>query len=157
MAATLIISASRQFRPSPYCRLGSFQRCLHTSHASRSPLLRYHKMVQTARRRIHGNSADKGKSPTDTVGKRERHDHEPSNAQSHSHGIFGGHSHSHDHDEHGGGLIETLQSGGAHPSHYHHLPIHFPNGPLLSPSPSRILKETEEVASRLLDWPRILC
>jgi hypothetical protein len=136
MAATLIISASRQFRSSsPYCRLSTFQRRLHTSHASRSPLLRYPKMVETARRRIHGDSADKGKSPTDAVGKRERHDHEPSNAHSHSHGIFGGHSHSHDHDEHGGGLIETLQSGGAHLSRYL-CPVHFPTGPLLSPSPS---------------------
>nr|AMM70775.1 CDF metal transporter 4 [Russula atropurpurea] len=69
-------------------------------------------MVETARRRIHENSADKGKSPNGAIGGRERHDHEPSNTHSHSHGIFGGHSHDHDHDNHGGGLIETLQSGG---------------------------------------------
>lgn len=140
MAATLIISgfsASRQFRctsPSPFCRLGTFQRCLHTSHASRSPLHRYHKMVEIARRRIHDDSADKGKSPTDAVEEREHHDHEPSNAHSHSHGIFGGHSHSHDHDKHGGGLIETLQSGGAHPSRYlscvERSRFIFPNGAL---------------------------
>jgi hypothetical protein len=118
-------------------------------------------MVETARRRIHENSADKGKSPNGTIGGRERHDHEPSNTHSHSHGIFGGHSHDHDHDNHGGGLIETLQSGGAHrPRHSplmcRTLPIHIPNGlPFLSVHP-RLVKVTEEVASRLLDWARML-
>jgi hypothetical protein len=89
----------------------------------------------TTRRRIHGNgdsaSSDKAKSPKGAVanGEREHHDHGLSNSQphkhSHSHKIFGGHSHSHGHGQdghdHGGGLIETLQSGGAHPCHG---PIH---------------------------------
>ncbi|KAI0270362.1 cation efflux family-domain-containing protein [Russula aff. rugulosa BPL654] len=80
------------------------------------------------RRRIHGNGdcADKAKSPTTgTVGEREHHGqnglsntqphtHTHTHSHTHSHGIFGGHSHSHGHDghDHGGGLIETLQSGG---------------------------------------------
>lgn len=159
MAATLIISGFRASRhlhcPSPYCRLSSLQRVLYTyppSHSSH----RYRKMVETARRRIHGDSADQGKSPTGAVGEPERHNHEPSNTHPHSHGIFGGHSHSHDHDKHGGGLIETLQSGGAHPSRHRTLPIHIhiPNG-LSFHSPCRLVKVTEEVASRLLDWARM--
>lgn len=67
------------------------------------------------RRRIHGDSADKGKSPASAAEECERHDHALSNSHSHSHGIFGGHSHSHNHDHgHGGELIESLQGGGTH-------------------------------------------
>ena len=127
-AAIMIISgchaSSRRFFP--YYSLSSLQRHLHTSHPSRTLLHRYRGMVvEMTRRRIHGNgdSADKAKSPTGAVGERERHDaHGPSNIQPHTHthphGIFGGHSHAHSHGhdghDHGGGLIETLQSGGAH-------------------------------------------
>jgi len=107
---------------SPY--FGSLPRRLHASHASHSPLHRYREMVEMTRRRIHGNgngngngdSADKAKSPTGAagaVGEREHHDQPHTQSHSHSHGIFGGHGHGHDgHDHHGGGLIETLQSGG---------------------------------------------
>jgi hypothetical protein len=68
--------------------------------------------MATARRRIHGE----GGKPPDTMGESERGDHALSNSNSHppSHGIFGRHSHEHDHGAHGGGLIETLQGGGAH-------------------------------------------
>ncbi|KAI0000383.1 hypothetical protein BJV77DRAFT_385221 [Russula vinacea] len=137
MAASLIISGFRAGRhlrcPSPYYRLSSLLRVSYTSHPSHLSLHRYRKMVETARRRIHENSADKGTSPNGAVGERERHDHELSNTHSHSHGIFGGHSHGHDHDKHSGGLIETLQSGGAHPSRHpplvcRTLPIHILNG-----------------------------
>jgi hypothetical protein len=113
---------------SPYYSLGAFQRRLHASYPSHSPLHRSREMVEMTRRRIHGNgdsAADKAKSPTGAVraGEREHHDHELPHTRphtdSHSHGIFGGHSHSHGHGhdghDHGGGLIETLQSGGAHP------------------------------------------
>lgn len=135
MTATIMIISG--FRASSRCRLslslyyslGSFQRRLHASHSSHSPLHRHREMVEMTRRRVHGNgdSADKAKSPTTTgtVGERERHDlhngpssntsqpHTHTHSHSHSHGIFGGHSHSHGHDGHDdGGLIETLQSGG---------------------------------------------
>jgi hypothetical protein len=123
---------------SPYYPLGSLQRRLHASYPSHSPLHRSRDMVEMTRRRVHGNgngdsAADKAKSPTGAVGEREHRDHDHglpntrphTNSHSHSHGIFGGHSHSHSHGhghdghDHGGGLIETLQSGGAHlgPSH----------------------------------------
>lgn len=138
MTATIMIISG--FRASSRCRLslslyyslGSFQRRLHaSSHASHLPLHRYREMVEMTRRRIHGNGdcADKAKSPTTgTVGEREhhgqnglsktqphtQHTHTHIHSHTHSHGIFGGHSHSHGHDghDHGGGLIETLQSGG---------------------------------------------
>ena len=133
-ATIMIISGFRASSSRHYfrCRLslspyfGSLPRRLHASHASPSPLHRYHEMVEMTRRRIHENgngnadSANKAKSPTGAgaVGERgERHDqpHTHSHSHSHSHGIFGGHSHSHGHDghDHGGGLVETLQSGGA--------------------------------------------
>jgi hypothetical protein len=113
---------------SPHYTLSSLQRCLHTSHPSHSLLHRYREMVEMTRRRIHengngnGDSAEKTKSLTGADGEREhRRDHDqphtPTQSHSHSHGIFGGHSHSHSHGhdghDHGGGLIETLQSGGA--------------------------------------------
>jgi hypothetical protein len=107
---------------SPY--FGSLPRRLPASHASHSPLHRCREMVKLTRRRIHGNgdSADKAKSPTGAcvVEEREHHDQPHTQSHSHFHGIFGGHSHSHGHGhghdghDHGGGLIETLQSGDAH-------------------------------------------
>ena len=157
----------------------SLQRRLHTPYPSQSPLHRHREMAEmTTRRRIHGNgdsaNGDKAKSPKGAAvanGEREHHDHGPSNSQphkhSHSHGMFGGHSHSHGHGhdghDHGGGLIETLQSGGAHPCRG---PIHtvyfttahtFFSFVLSSRSlvSSRIVKVTEEVASHLLDWSRM--
>ena len=124
MAGTLIISGFRTSHHTP-CparsssyRLNSLLRGLHTHHVSCSPLHRYPKMVEAARRRIHGHSVDKGKEDSATaVGKcgHHGHDHEQSNSHSHSHGIFGGHSHSHGHDHDHAGLIKTLQSGSAHP------------------------------------------
>ncbi|KAF8492330.1 cation efflux family-domain-containing protein [Russula emetica] len=129
-ANIMIISgfrASSRLSLSPYYSLIPLQRRLYASYPSHSPPHRHREMVEMTRRRIHGNgdSADKAKSPTTgAVGEREHHDHDhrPSNTQphthSHSHGIFGGHSHSHSHGhghdghDHGGGLIETLQSGG---------------------------------------------
>ena len=163
---------------SPYYSLGSLQRRLHTPHPSHLPLHRYREMVEMTRRRVHGNgdSADKAKSPTGAVGEPEHNDHGPrqSNTQphahSHSHGIFGGHSHSHSHGhdghDHGGGLIETLQSGGAHLSHSHlycitmltrHiLPYWYCPSSRHTPIVAyRIVKVTGEVALHLLDWARM--
>jgi hypothetical protein len=121
MAGPFIISGFRTSRhlrcptPSSYSRLNSLLRSLHTSHPARSPLHRHRKMVEMTRRRIHGDSPDKGKSPASAAEECERHDHALSNSHSHSLGIFGGHPHSHDHDHgHGGELIESLQGGGMH-------------------------------------------
>jgi hypothetical protein len=155
---------------SPY--FGSLPRRLHASHASHSPLHRYREMVEMTRRRIHGNgngngngdSADKAKSPTGAagaVGEREHHDQPHTQSHSHSHGIFGGHGHGHDgHDHHGGGLIETLQSGGAHQWPLVPLNIfcrvftiaHTLYSSVLFPP---FVKVTEEVALHLLDWARM--
>lgn len=163
MAGTLIISGFRTSRHTPCpalsssCRLNSLLRGLHTHHVSCSPLHRYPKMADAARRRIHGDSVDKGKQDSArAVGKCGHHDHEQTNSHSHSHGIFGGHSHSHGHDHDHGGLIETLQSGGAHrpSSLYRTHPVHCI---FLSPLPpfSSLWKVTEAVASRLLDWAQM--
>ncbi|KAI9509499.1 cation efflux family-domain-containing protein [Russula earlei] len=70
-----------------------------------------------ARRRIHTDSVDKGKSPVRVVREREHQDYAHSDDHSHIRGIFGGQSHSHSHSHphshgHGGELIETLQSAG---------------------------------------------
>ena len=124
----MIISEFRASSSRHYfrCRLSLspyYSRRLHAPHPSHSQLHRYREMVEMTRRHIHGNgdSADKAKSTSTgaTVGEREHHDHGQPHAHmhshSHSHGIFGGHSHGHGHDGHdhsGGGLIETLQSGG---------------------------------------------
>ena len=173
------------FRASSRCRLslslyyslGSFQRRLYAPH---SPLHRYREMAEMTRRRVHGNgdSANKAKSPTTggTVGEREeRHDHHhngPSSntsqphththAHSHSHGIFGGHSHSHGHDGYDGGLIETLQSGGESRFATHGpICVYFTMAYTLSSlsfslsSSFIVVKVTEEVALRLLDWSRM--
>jgi hypothetical protein len=192
-ANIMIISgfrASSRLSLSPYYSLTSLQRRLHASYPSHSPPHRHREMVEMTRRRIHGNgdSADKAKSKaksptTGAVGEREHHDHDhrPSNTQphthSHSHGIFGGHSHSHSHGhghdghDHGGGLIETLQSGGAHLSTCPHSHFclciydgsHVSHSSFVLPPPppslsrhllSRILKVTEEVALHLLGWAR---
>lgn len=76
------------------------------------------------RRQIHGNSVDKGKHPASE----HRSNHAQPTSHSHSHGIFGGHSHSHEHGDHdhahGGGLIETLEKGGARPRLYMQVSIH---------------------------------
>lgn len=60
------------------------------------------------RRQIH----DEGKHPASE----HRSNHAQPTSHSHSHGILGGHSHSHEHGDHGhahgGGLVETLESGG---------------------------------------------
>jgi len=124
-ATIMIISEFRASSSRHYfrCRLSLspyYSRRLHTSYPSHSPLHRYREMVEMTRRRIHGNgdSADNAKSPKTgaaaAVGEREHHDDhggQPhTHTHSHSHGIFGGHSHGHDHG--GGGLIDTLQSGG---------------------------------------------
>jgi len=158
-------------------------RSLHTSYPSHSPLHRYREMVEMTRRRVHGNgdSADKTKSPTGAVSEREPHDFDHnglSNTQpqphthSHSHGIFGGHSHSHSHGhdghDHGGGLIETLQSGGAHLCpiqlfcvyydglHVSHFFFCIASPSSLSLAIYRTVKVTEEVALHSLDWARML-
>lgn len=160
-----------------YYSLSSLRRRLHTSYPSHTPLHRYCEMaVKMTRRRVHGNgdSANKAKSPNGAVGERKRQDaHKLSNTQphthTHSHGIFGGHSHTHSHGhdghDHGGGLIETLQSGGAHLSllfvYYNaHASHSFRIASLSSLAiyrtvPYRIVKVTEEVASHLLDWARM--
>ena len=103
-----------------------YSRPLHTSYSFHPPLHRCREMAEMTRRRIHGIgdslSADKAKSPTGAVAEREHHDHGLSNTRPHTHthslGIFGRHTHSHLHGhghdghDHGGGLIETLHSGG---------------------------------------------
>jgi len=169
MAGTLIISGFRTSRHT-YCpallpsyHLNSLLRGLRTSHASCSRPCRYPKIMEVARRQIHQDSADKGKSLTKAVGKSKHHDHELSDlhSHSHSHGIFGGHSHSHDHNhDHGGGLIETLQSGGAHHSSITSVVEDMPSSfqfpfPLSDPFFLSV-KVIEVVASRLLDWAQIL-
>lgn len=138
----IIISGFRRSRhlhspSSPYRRVNSLLHGLSHRPVSPSQPHRYRKMVvDTTRRRIHGDSAGKGNLPAGAVAERQQHDHAPSNSDSnshsHSHGIFGGHSHSHGHDhdhDHGGGLIQTLQSGGTPPSLYRcvrTLPAHSP-------------------------------
>lgn len=169
MAGTLIISGFRTSRHThcpallPSYHLNSLLRGLRTSHAFCSRPRRYPKIMEVARRRIHQDSTDKGKSSTKAVGKSKHHDHElsDSHSHSHSHGIFGGHSHSHDHDhDHGGGLIETLQSGGAHHSSVTSVVEDAPSSfrfPFPLPDPSSLsVKVIEVVASRLLDWAQIL-
>ena len=180
-ATIMIISGFRASSSRHYfrCRLslspyfGSLPRRLHASHASHSPPHRYHEMVAMTRRRIHGNgngngngdSAHKAKSPTGAgaVGERERHDqphtHTQPHSHSHSHGIFGGHSHSHGHDghDHGGGLIETLQSGGAYlvPFNFFLSCIYDGLHVVFFRVVSHFVKVTEEVALHLLDWARM--
>jgi hypothetical protein len=174
-ATIMIISGFRACsRRSFHCRLflsPYYSRPLHTSYPSHSQLPRYPEMVEMTRRRIHGNgngdSADKAKSPTGAVGERGEH-HDQPHIQSHSHGIFGGHSHSHSHGhghghdghDHGGGLIETLQSGGAAPGPIQHFLCVFTMALAHTSLSSSVLaspfvKVTEEVASHLLDWSRM--
>jgi hypothetical protein len=113
MTATLMVisgfHASSRRRYFLHCRLSLspyYSWPLHTSHTSHSPLHRCREMVETTRRRIHrngnGDGADKTKSPTGAVRERE-HRHDQLHTQSHPH----------DGHDHGGGLIETLQIGGA--------------------------------------------
>ena len=101
-----------------HCPHNSILRNSHTLLFTRSLL---HKIDM--RRQIHGNSIDKGKHPASE----HRSNHAQPTSHSHSHGIFGGHSHGHgDHDHaHGGGLIETLEKGGAHPRFCVQVSIHF--------------------------------
>jgi hypothetical protein len=115
--------------PSLHCPHHSILRISHTLLFTRSFL---HKIDM--RRQIHGNSVDKGKHPASET----RSNHAQPTSPSHSHGIFGGHSHSHGHDDHdhahGGGLIETLEKGGARPRFYVQVLIHSirlrPSSPL---------------------------
>lgn len=76
---------------------------------------------------------DKGKHPASE----HRSNHAQQTSHSHSHGMFGGHSHSHghgDHDHaHGGGLIETLEKGGARPRFCVQVSIHSIHLTALSP------------------------
>ncbi|KAI0305573.1 cation efflux family-domain-containing protein [Multifurca ochricompacta] len=90
----------------------SILRAAHTPPFTRSTFCRYYKMAEILRRGKHENGLDKGKYPA-TEGEGPDHGHTLSNSHSHSHGIFGGHSHSHKGGyAHGGGLVETLESGG---------------------------------------------
>lgn len=85
------------------------------------------------RRQIHGNGMDKGKHPVTE----HRSNHAQPTPHSHSHEIFGGHSHSHGHSDHdhahGGGLIETLEKGGARSRFYMQVSIHSIQPRPLSP------------------------
>ncbi|KAI0268679.1 cation efflux family-domain-containing protein [Gloeopeniophorella convolvens] len=90
---------------------------LQVSHASllASPLPRSTPsiaMVETSRRRIHGNGTDKDKKSAATPDGKHDHEHSHSHPHAHSHRIFSGHSHSHDDGHAHGGLVETLQGGG---------------------------------------------
>jgi hypothetical protein len=112
-------------RPVPHirCHHDSILRVSHKHPFTRSLQHRYHR-IEGMRRQIYGNNVDKGKHSASE----HRSDHAQPTPHSHSHGTFGGHSHLHghgDHDHaHGGGLIETLEKGGAGPRFYTQLSIH---------------------------------
>jgi hypothetical protein len=154
MAGTLVsgFCISRHLRRpalSFHSHINSLQRAPYTSLLSHSSPYRYHRTMATARRRIHGDS---GKSP-DTAEERKNRERVPMSSHSHSHGIFGRHSHSHEHDHaHGGGLIETLQSGGAHVTS-----IGDVSPPAADFHPFYLVKAIVAAASHSLGWAQTFC